>query len=128
MTRQTRSSFPLRLRNQRTRAFVALVSEQEHISQNELIEQAIEHELVVRGALVADDLANAAERIRVLSDEHYGSLVERSIELAAAGEALLDPLSARALRTADREERPAITSQVTDDPLGALSAFRTAAQ
>ena len=44
-----RAVFPLRWRNEKLRILTAEVAARLGISQNELIEQAIEHEVVARG-------------------------------------------------------------------------------
>ena len=63
----TRSVFPLRFRDERLRALLREVAAREHISQNELIEQAIRHELTIRVARVAGELVTAARRLAELS-------------------------------------------------------------
>ena len=55
--------FSLRLRSQGLRELIREVAASEHISQNELIEQAVAHEVLLRGATLGDDLERAAQRI-----------------------------------------------------------------
>lgn len=93
------SAFPLRLRGSRLRELVREIAEREHISQNEFIEQAIEREVVARGALLAEELMNASERLRALSDAQYASIVARSVKVFVAGEMGMDPLHASALHS-----------------------------
>jgi hypothetical protein len=65
------------------------------ISQNELIEQAIEHEVVARGAMLSEDLRSAADRLAELTQEQYERIQVRGLENFVAGEGLLEPLQAR---------------------------------
>ena len=44
------------------------IAQRESISQNELIEQALEHESVARGAMWAEALRAAADRLTALTD------------------------------------------------------------
>lgn len=83
-------TFSLRLRKAWVRTMVRELSEHEGISQNEFLEQAAEHEVIARGAMVADDLERIATRLREISDEAYEDLVEASINAAADSEALSD--------------------------------------
>lgn len=83
-------TFSLRLRKAWVRKMVRELAEQEGISQNEFLEQAAEHEVIARGAMMADDLERAATRLRELSDEAYADLVEASIVAAADSESLTD--------------------------------------
>ena len=113
------TTFSLRLRDSRLRALVRELAEREKISQNEFIELALEHEIVVRGALVADELAAAAKRLGDLTEKQYAALVDRSIERFVAGEAGRDPLQATALHT-DSET----TAAYALDQLGVIAAFQ----
>jgi hypothetical protein len=92
----SRAVFPLRWRNERLRTLTAEVASRLGISQNELIEQAIEHEVVARGAMLSDDLRAAADRLAELTQEQYERMQARGIESYVAGEALQDPLQAHA--------------------------------
>jgi hypothetical protein len=65
------------------------------ISQNELIEQAIEHEVVARGAMLSEDLRAAADRLAELTQEQYERIQARGLERFVAGESQLEPLQAR---------------------------------
>jgi hypothetical protein len=87
------------------------------ISQNELIEQAIEHEVVARGAMLSDDLRAAANRLAELTQEQYERIQARGLESYVAGEALLDPVQARAAQQtagvdSARVDRPSRTWDV----------------
>lgn len=113
---EARSTFPLRFREQRLRALVREVAAREGISQNELVEQAVEHEVVARGAMLAADLAEAAERLQRATDAQLADLVARSIEAFAAGEQQHDPLRAFQLDI----------HGAAVDPLGVVAAFRGA--
>jgi len=119
--RRTSPAFPLRLRNPRVRALLREVAAQEHISQNELIEQALEHELSLRGARLAEDLAAAAERLAQLSDSAYAQMIDESIDAFVAGEAEPEPLKAYALHRERPSSAPAVPRMT--DPLGVLAAF-----
>ena len=90
-----RAVFPLRWRNERLRILTAEVAARLGISQNELIEQAIEHEVVARGAMLSDDLRAAADRLAELTDEQYERIQARSVDRFVAGEGQLEPLQAR---------------------------------
>ncbi len=93
------SAFPLRFHNPRTRELVKAVAETERISQNELIVQAVEHEVLLRGQLLAEDLASAAVRLAALSVDERAALVVDSIYEAAASEGGAEPFAARALHS-----------------------------
>lgn len=99
------SVFSLRLRKANLRESVRVLARREGISQNELLEQAAEHEVVFRGALLADDLELASAQFRSLSANAYAELVEASLLSAAASESRPDPLRVRQIsRTSDRED------------------------
>jgi hypothetical protein len=83
-------TFSLRLRKDWVRKMVRELAEHEGISQNEFLEQAAEHEVIARGAMVADDLERIATRLREISDAAYDDLIEASIIAAAESEALAD--------------------------------------
>lgn len=93
--------FSLRLRNARLRELVREVAAGLGISQNELIEQAVEHEVLARGAMLQEDLRSAADRISRLTAEQHRQILNRSIDGFVAGEAEPDPIRTR------RVERPA---------------------
>lgn len=93
--------FSLRLRNARLRELVREVAAGLGISQNELIEQAVEHEVLARGAMLSEDLRSAAERISQLTAEQHRQILSRSVAAFAAGESYPDPIRTR------RVERPA---------------------
>jgi hypothetical protein len=97
----SRAVFPLRWRNERLRTLTAEVASRLGISQNELIEQAIEHEVVARGAMLSEDLRAAADRLAELTREQYERMQARGFESYVAGEGLFDPIHDRpAQRTA----------------------------
>lgn len=120
-----RPVFPLRLRSERLRALLREVAEREHVSQNELIEQALEHEVVARGALLAEDLATSARRLSLLSAQQRSELIERSISEAGEAEGLPEPIRARAVRMPGPASAPAPEAP---DHLGVLAAFESARQ
>ena len=99
-----KSVFSLRLRKDNLRESVRILARREGISQNELLEQAAEHEVVFRGALLADDLELAAAQMRSLTASAYAELVEESLLSAAASESRPDPLRVHQIsRTPDLE-------------------------
>ena len=125
MTR-SRASFTLRLRDDQLRDLVREVAEREHVSQNELIEQAVENEVVARGALLARDLAEASARLADLTARQSQKLVSRSIEEFGDGEARPDPLGVRPLHAPTlKGPDPSAVVSTTDatDPLGVIAAF-----
>ena len=91
----SRTVFPLRWRNERLRALTAEVASRLGISQNELIEQAIEHEVVARGAMLSEDLRAAADRLAGLTQEQYERIQARGMESFIAGEGLSEPVQSR---------------------------------
>ena len=119
--RRTPPAFPLRLRNPRVRALLREVAAQEHISQNELIEQALEQALSLRGTRLAEDLVAAAERLAQLSDSAYSQLIDDSLDAFVAGEAEPEPVGAYALHR-ERPSSERVALQI-GDPLGVLAAF-----
>jgi hypothetical protein len=121
--------FPLRLRDDRLRTLVRELAKRLGISQNELIEQAIEREVVVRGGLLSEDLRSAADRIAALSDEQYQRTMERSIEVFVAGEDNPEPLRARRIsvpgpKTA-RPLAPAAVDGASSGGLDIAAIYRT---
>lgn len=114
-------TFPLRFRNERIRALVREVAEREGISQNELLEQAAEHEVIARGALLAHDLEASLERLWSATNAASADLVERSIAEFSRGEARADPLRARQLPSREA------TRHGEHGRLGAVAAFRSGA-
>jgi hypothetical protein len=113
----SRAVFPLRWRNERLRALTAEVASRLGISQNELIEQAIEHEVVARGAMLSEDLRAAADRLAELTAEQYERIQERGLESFVAGEGFFDPVQARPSPTAGVDSmavaHPALSRDVT---------------
>jgi hypothetical protein len=113
-----RAVFPLRWRNEKLRILTAEVAARLGISQNELIEQAIEHEVVARGAMLSEDLRAAADRLTELTQEQYERIQARSLERFATAEGQPEPLQAIAMPPAagvDRVavDRPHLTRDVT---------------
>lgn len=116
-----RPTFSLRIRKERVRTLIREVSEREGISQNELLEQAAEHEVVARGALLADDLEASAAWLRKATATTVAALVEESMEEFARAEARPDPLRPR------QHHRPADASPLQPAAprvdIGAVAAF-----
>ena len=114
----SRTVFPLRWRNERLRALTAEVASRLGISQNELIEQAVEHEVVARGAMLSDDLRAAADRLGELTQEQYERIQARGVESFIAGEGLSEPVQSRLTPRAAAVDsvavdRPAVARDVT---------------
>ncbi len=103
-----RAVFPLRWRNEKLRILTAEVAARLGISQNELIEQAIEHEVVARGAMLSEDLRAAADRLAELTQEQYERIQARSWERFVAGEGQLEPLQTRPVQPAAAVDRVAV--------------------
>jgi hypothetical protein len=95
-----RAVFPLRWRNEKLRTLTAEVAARLGISQNELIEQAIEHEVVARGGMLSEDLRAAADRLAELTQEQYERIQARGLERFVAGEGLSEPLQSRYMQPA----------------------------
>jgi hypothetical protein len=104
----SRAVFPLRWRNERLRALTAEVASRLGISQNELIEQAIEHEVVARGGMLSEDLRAAADRLAELTQEQYERIQARGLERFVAGEGLSEPLEIRSMQPAAAVDRVAV--------------------
>ncbi len=114
-------AFSLRLHSEGLRELVREVAASAQISQNELIEQAIAHEVLLRGATLVDDLERAAQRIGELTDTEYAKIVDRSLTDFAEGEGLADPLQAYAIDIGDTTQE-----QRDIDSLGVMAAFDSA--
>jgi hypothetical protein len=104
----SRAVFPLRWRNERLRALTAEVASRLGISQNELIEQAIEHEVVARGGMLSEDLRAAADRLAELTQEQYERIQARGLERFVAGEGLSEPLEIRSMQSAAAVDQVAV--------------------
>ena len=98
----------MRWRNERLRALTAEVASRLGISQNELIEQAIEHEVVARGGMLSEDLRAAADRLAELTQEQYERIQARGLERFVAGEGLSEPLEIRSMQPAAAVDRVAV--------------------
>lgn len=121
------SAFPLRLRSSELRELARLVAEHDHISQNELIEQALANEVLVRGATIVADLELAAQYLVELTDAQYQQIVAKSLQEFGQGEALPEPLQAYALDPEDvRSYRKRTARTKTADSLGVMAAFNAA--
>ena len=98
-------TFSLRFRNAHLRTMVREVAAREGISQNELLEQAAEHEIMIRGHLIAEDLELALRRTIALNDQAYREFVAVRIDEVASDEARPDAL--RGHQIPSRSELPA---------------------
>jgi len=121
MVDSARGAFPLRFKDGRLRELVREVAALEEVSQTDLIEEAVAHELIFRGARLADDLAAAASRLNRLTESQRAELIERSLDEFAHGEALPEPLQAKAVHAHVDGHDPTML-----DPLGVLAAFDAA--
>jgi hypothetical protein len=117
------STFPLRFRQERIRDLVRLVAEREGISQNEFLEQAAEHEVVARGALLAEELEASATRLAAMTAAAYRSLVDSSLDDFAEGEGRPDPLRPRQIR---RQSDTGTGTGTVEAGYGAVAAFERA--
>jgi hypothetical protein len=117
------TSFPLRMRDPRMRQLVREVAQRDHLSQNALIEQAVANEVVVRGGLIAAELASAAGRLAQMSAPELERAVAASIEDFAAGEARPEPLRPSALHGVGAMGLRPPTPD--GDPLGVMTAFHS---
>jgi len=86
------NAFPLRFKSTRLRELVREVARQANMSQNELLELAAEHEVIVRGALMADVLDAAASLLRHATTQVHEQHVQESIVMFVDGEAQPEPL------------------------------------
>ncbi len=109
-------TFPLRFYREGLREMVRVVAERSGISQNEFLEQAAEHEVVARGALLADELEALAVHLRTATTWGFEA---RKASLAAfvEAEALPDPIKGRRI-----SRKPAEVEQGSSK-IGAVAAF-----
>ena len=121
MVDSVRGVFPLRFKDVRLRELVREVAALEEVSQTDLIEEAVAHELIFRGARLADDLAAAASRLNRLTESQRAELIDRSLDELAQGEALPEPLQAKAVHAHVDGHHPTML-----DPLGVLATFDAA--
>jgi hypothetical protein len=110
-----RSTFPLRFTRERVREAVRLLAEREGISQNELLEQAAEHEVVARGALLADELEASADHLRKTTTRAMRQVVEASLEEFVEAEAYPEPLRPYKVE--------GLSSPTLSSGIGAVAAF-----
>jgi hypothetical protein len=110
-----RPTFPLRFTRERVREAVRRLAEQEGISQNELLEQAAEHEVVARGALLADELEASAAHLRKTTARAMRQIVEASLEEFVEAEAYPEPLRPYKVE--------GLSSPPTPSRIGAVAAF-----
>jgi hypothetical protein len=110
-----RTTFPLRFTRERVREAVRRLAEREGISQNELLEQAAEHEVVARGALVADELEASAAHLRKTTARAMRQVVEASLEEFVEAEAYPEPLRPHKVE--------GLSSPTPSTRIGAVAAF-----
>lgn len=112
-----RPTFSLRFTHEGLRDLVRIVAERDGISQNELLEQAAEHEVVVRGGLLATELEAAAAHLRTITAPSAAELIKQSVASFVEAEALPDPLRPRQFTRSPDE------SADNEPELGAVAAF-----
>ena len=89
------------------------------MSQNELLELAAEHEVIVRGALMADDLDAAASLLRHATTQVHEQQVQESIVMFVDGEVQPESLRPRQItREGELRERTQPSHGI-----GAVAAF-----
>lgn len=111
-----RPTFSLRFTHAGLRDLVRAVADRDGISQNEFLEQAAEHEVVVRGALMADELEASAAQLRAITAARAAELVAQSVIDFIEAEALGEPLRPQQIT------RPA-EGKSAKKSLGAVAAF-----
>lgn len=94
MVGMDRPAFSLRL-DPALRDRVRVVAQRAGISQNEFLERAAEHEVVARGALLAEELEAAASHLRTVSAPAAAEQVEASITAFVEAESGPDPIRPR---------------------------------
>ena len=108
--RSTRSAFPLRFGNERTRELLRVVAERQHLSMNQLAEEMIARELQVMALGLESSLSRTIELLRSYRGQ---GRAETWSEFADA-EALPEPIAARRVRP-------------EEDPFGVARAFEVGA-
>ena len=122
-------TFSLRLRKDWVRRMVRELAEHEGISQNEFLEQAAEHEVIARGAMVADDLERIATRIREMSEAAYDDLIEASIIAAAESETLADePRAYQFVANSVAHDTTGVAGILSTNGIGAVRVFEEQVQ
>ena len=116
MTR-SRDVFPLRFKNPHTRDALKHLSEQTGVPMTDIVERAVEHEVILQGADFERRLTDALSMVRRYQPSRDA---DAYIDAAAAGErAGLDPFrDVRATHDSRGGLRPPV------DPLGVLAAFK----
>lgn len=108
--RATRSAFPLRFENQRTRDLLKVIAERQHTSMNQLAEAMIERELGVLALGLESSLSRTIELLR----SYRGEWRAAAWAAFADAEALPEPIAAR-------------RTQAEEDPFGVARAFEVEA-
>ena len=108
--RPTRSAFPLRVENERTRDLLRVIAEQQHTSMNQLAEAMIERELGVLALGLESSLSRTMELLRSYRGEGRAA----AWAAFADAEALPEPIAAR-------------RTQAEEDPFGVARAFEVGA-
>ncbi len=102
----TRSVFPLRFENARTRELLRVIAERRHTSMNQLAEEMIERELQVLALGLESSLSRTIELLR----SYRGEGRAEAWAAFADAEGLPEPIAAR-------------RTQVDEDPFGVARAF-----
>jgi hypothetical protein len=116
-------SFPVRFRDARTHAILKRVSSSLGVSMNEFVDRAVERELILGGARLEEDLREA---IAELEDFRLDRAAGPFIEYVAAGEGLVDPVTARQVPEdvmPSKRASTGATRELSPDPLGVRAAF-----
>ncbi len=90
----TRPAFPLRFKDPETKEMLRLVSDQLGVPMNDLAEDAIRHELVLRGAYLERQLTELVAALKSYKPE---TDLDAYLDAFASGEADGDPVQARQL-------------------------------
>lgn len=124
----SRPVFPLRFNDARLRELVREIASRAHVSQNDLIEQAVLNDVVTRGELLTAELEAGARRLAGLTRQQAEALTDRGLEDFASGEGHPDPLAMRALhRSASASTAPSLPAALSQpERFPALAAFSAA--
>jgi hypothetical protein len=104
--RPSRSSFPLRFHDERTRELLRLVAERQQVSMNQLAEELISRELDVLALGLETTMSRTVELLRAYRTDRQGA----DWRAFAEAEALPEPVPTR-------------RAHADDDPFGVAQAF-----
>jgi len=112
-------AFSLRFRRPGLRSRVAQVAAAAGVSQNEFLEQAAEHEVIIRGGMIQHDLESAAAALKEMAIQTRTELIKTSIIKTSESESAQEPIAARAVNSNQTEE-------VDSQQVGVVAAFYNA--